>query len=94
MKLIIIHSHSEAEEKLPLEQSGLHPSLARRLAELGVIEIDDGLISPVHLTRAFRVLRLINSLGLNVTGASIVVELLEKMEEMQEELNRLRKGVK
>ncbi len=94
MKLIIIHSHSEAEEKLPLEHSGLDPSLARRLAELGVIEIAEGLIAPAHLKRAFRVLRLLNSLELNVTGASIVVELLERMEEMQEELNRLRREVK
>lgn len=94
MKLIIIHSHSEAEEKLPLEHSGLHPALAKRLAEQGVIEIDGGLIAPAHLKRAFRVLRLLNSLELNLTGASLVVELLEKMEEMQEELNRLRRGVK
>jgi MerR family transcriptional regulator, heat shock protein HspR len=92
MKLIIIHSHSEAEEKLPLEQSGLHPSLVRRLAELGVIDVEDGCIAPAHLRRAFRALRLWNSLRLNLTGASIVVELLEKMEEMQEELNRLRRG--
>jgi MerR family transcriptional regulator, heat shock protein HspR len=93
MKLIIIHSHSEVEEKLPLKHSGLHPSLAKRLAELGVIEIEDGCITPAHLRRAFRVLRLWNSLKVNLTGASIVVELLEKMEEMQEEIKRLRREV-
>ena len=93
MKLIIIHSHSGKEEKFPLDQTGLHPSLARRLEELGVVEIEGGCITPAHLRRAYRVLRLWNTLKVNLTGAAIVVELLEQMEEMQEEINRLRREV-
>jgi len=93
MKLIIIHNHSEADEKLPLEQSGLHPSMVVRLAELGVIEITNGLITPAHLRRAYRVLRLGKTLNISLAGASIAVELLERMEEMQEEINRLQREV-
>jgi MerR family transcriptional regulator/heat shock protein HspR len=93
MNLIIIHKHEETEEKLPLELSGLHPSLINRLAELGVIDIADGLITPLHLRRAYRVIRLGNSLKINLTGAAVVVDLLEKMEEMQEEIKRLQNEV-
>jgi len=93
MKLIVIHSHEEAEERLPLEFSGLHPSLIGRLSDLGIIDIADGLISPAHLRRAFRVIRLGNSLKINLTGASVVVDLLEKMEEMREEIKKLQKEV-
>ena len=92
MKLIRIHCHSETEEKLSIHHLDLHPGLLRTLAELGMIELDDDRITAGDLKRAYKVLRLRRCLGVNLTGASIIVELLERMEEMQDEITRLKRG--
>ena len=70
---------------------GVHPDLARRLAELGIIDYNRGFIPAPQVARLHRVLRLRQSLGVNLSGAAIIVELLERMEELQDELERLRR---
>ncbi|MEW5785550.1 MAG: chaperone modulator CbpM [Bacillota bacterium] len=92
MKLIRIHCHSETEEKLSIYQLDLRPALLETLAELGILEIEEGLITPAELQRAYKALRLRNCLGVNWIGASVILDLLDRMEAMQEEINRLRKG--
>ena len=92
MKLIRIHCHSEPEEKLSIYQLDLRPELLESFAELGIVEIEAGCITPSELQRAYKALRLRRCLGVNWIGASVILDLLERMEEMQEELRGLRKG--
>ncbi|MCG8400486.1 MAG: chaperone modulator CbpM [Firmicutes bacterium] len=69
---------------------GIHPDLARRLAELGVVDYRRGFIPVRQAARLRRVMRLRQSLGVNLPGAAIIVDLLERVEELQDELERLK----
>jgi MerR family transcriptional regulator/heat shock protein HspR len=59
---------------------------------LGIVEIKDGYISHADLRRIHKVMRLHRSLGVNLAGASVIVDLMERLEAMEQEIKRLRKG--
>jgi len=62
------------------------------LVELGIIEIYEGMITPEQLKRVYQVFRLKNNLGVNLTGAAIILDLLERIETLQEEIEKLTGG--
>lgn len=85
------HTPSADEEAwVDVTVLGVHPDLAQRLAELGIIDYHRGCV-PVHqAARLRRVLRLREYLGVNLPGAAIIVDLLERIEELQDELRQLK----
>jgi MerR family transcriptional regulator, heat shock protein HspR len=89
VKLIRI-DYNEMDERISIYRLDLHPELIEAFAELGIVEIKDGYIGPADLRRIYKVLRLRRCLGVNLAGASVIVELMEKLEEMDEEIKRLR----
>lgn len=89
MKIIRI-DYSETDERISTHRLELHPGLIEAFAELGIVEIKDGHIGPADLRRVYKVLRLRRGLGVNLAGASVIVELMERLEEMDEEIKRLR----
>lgn len=66
-----------------------HPELLERLAALGIIELEDGMLEIRQLTRLEKVFRLRSCLGVNLSGAAIILDLLEKIEELKAEIRRL-----
>lgn len=68
-----------------------HPELLHRLRDLGMIDLDGDLITIPHVTRVEKILRLRSCLGVNLAGASIILDLLDKVEELQEEVRTLRR---
>ena len=54
---------------------------------------EDAEFSPASLARLRRLERLCHSLGVDAYAGSIIVDLLERMEEMQRELDLLRKAL-
>jgi hypothetical protein len=77
------------------EAAGIRPGLLARLVRLGLVEAlgpggDEFPASAVARLR--RMLRLHRDLGVNFTGAAIVVDLLERIERLEAELARLRQG--
>ncbi len=70
---------------------GIHPDMAQHLAELGIVELYDSHIPLRQVARLQKVLRLRSSLGVNLPGAAIITDLLERLERLQEELERLRR---
>ena len=68
----------------------IHPEMAGMLAEFGILDIKDGYIRIRQAARLSKLQRLRSSLGVNLSGAAIILELLEKIESMQEEIDRLR----
>ncbi len=91
MKLICI-DYSEMDERVSIYRLDLHPDLIETFAELGIVQIKDGYINLAELRRIYKILRLRRGLGVNMMGASVIVELMERLEEMDEEIKRLRKG--
>lgn len=73
--------------------AGIHLDRLARLIELGVVEPKDPRapeFSAGDALRLRRALRLWTDLGVNLTGAAIILELLERMDRMEAELTRLR----
>lgn len=68
----------------------IHPEMAGMLAEFGILDIKDGYIRIRQAARLSKLQRLRSSLGVNLSGAAIILDLLEKIESMQEEIDRLR----
>jgi MerR family transcriptional regulator/heat shock protein HspR len=75
--------------------AGISPTMLVRLLRLGLVEPEAG--GPSEFTAATaarlrRMLRLHRDLGVNLTGAAIIVDLLERLEGLEAELARLRSG--
>lgn len=90
MNIIKIHYHDN-EEYIPLTSFNLHPDLVALLEELGLIETRGDWIKADYAWRINKILRLRNVLGVNLTGAAIIADLLERIDELENELRALRK---
>ncbi|MFA7079227.1 MAG: chaperone modulator CbpM [Syntrophomonas sp.] len=77
-------------------QAGVHPELLERMVDLGLIEPEqfspEILFAPEAVGDICRALRLRNELGINWAGVGLVMDLLERIAELERELHRLRKG--
>lgn len=91
MKLIRIHCHTESGERIQICSLEIHPDLLAVYEEMGLIKIEEESIDYEELRRLQRILRLKNNCGVNTVGASIIVDLLDKIENLQDEIERLRK---
>lgn len=74
-----------------IQSLGVHPDVVQSLGELGIVEVINSRMRSDQVQRLYRVLGLRRSLGVNLTGASIIVDLLDRMEELQGEIERLRR---
>lgn len=77
-------------EWINLSSLGIHPELVERIAELGIVEIRENQIQAFQATRIQKLMRLRYSLGVNLHAAAIILDLLERIEEMQDEIWRLK----
>ena len=71
------------------EAAGLSAVALRRLVHLGLIEPDvpgTGDFTADVAARLLRMLRLHRDLGVNLTGAAIIVDLLERVERLEAKL--------
>ncbi len=88
---IYYHSH---HEQMPLADLGIHPGLLAILEELGILESGTETIDSREARRLYRMMRLKEMLGVNLAGAAIIMDLLERIEELEDELERLQREVK
>jgi MerR family transcriptional regulator/heat shock protein HspR len=82
---------AEDSEWVDLESLEIHPDIVQQLVEWGIVEIRG---SHVHFRQAVRLqklMRLRRKLGVNLPGAAIIVDLLERIETLQDEIDRLKK---
>jgi chaperone modulatory protein CbpM len=71
----------------------LHPDLARRLVALGLIEADvdtagELWFAPTQVARVARIRRLRAGLSINYAGLGVVLDLLDRVEQLQVALRR------
>lgn len=86
------------EKSLTLEETayeaGVDASLVQKLLELGLVlyqgRIDQPAISRGEVVRIQKMQRLRRDLGLNWSGAGLVLELLEEMNILQKEIEKLK----
>ena len=91
MKLVRIHCHTDIDERVSEFYLEYHPDLLTIFEELGIIDnLDEG-IRYEDLHRLEKILRLKRNCGVNTVGASIILDLLEKIEYLQDEVERLRR---
>lgn len=76
---------------LELNDLGLHPELVRQLGDVGIVEIVNNRVRADEVRRMHKIIKLRRSLGVNLLGASIIVDLLDRMEALEQEIERLRR---
>ena len=78
------------QDRIAIDELPYKTIIIERLSALGVIDIEDRMI-PVHqVTLVAKILRLRSSLEVNLSGAAIICELLDRLEKMEEELEHMR----
>ena len=99
LQISIVNEPARAELHLSVDElaaaAGISPRLLGRLVRLGLIEpVPAG--SPqfpaATLRRLKRMLRLRRDLGVNLSGASVILDLLDRLEHLEAELRRVRGG--
>ncbi len=70
---------------------GIHPETILRLADLGIVEVRLGQIPASQARRVQKLMRLRRSLGVNLPGAAIILDLLDRVERLQDEIERLKR---
>lgn len=77
-------------------EAGLHPDLVKRFMALGLIEPDTQRPEPLFrgeaVLRIERIVRLRRDMGVNLASAGIILDLLDQIEELKKELERLRRS--
>jgi MerR family transcriptional regulator, heat shock protein HspR len=85
-------------EKLSVEElavrTTLHPAVIRQYIEIGLIRTAEHqggtYFHPAEILRVRLIRRLRESLGINLAGVSVVLDLLERMEALRREIESLR----
>jgi MerR family transcriptional regulator/heat shock protein HspR len=71
----------------------LHPQTLRRYEEIGLIKpvraSGRRLYSPRDLERLRKINRLVNDLGVNLAGVEVILNMSERMEYLQREMDRM-----
>ena len=90
MKLIKLHFHDDdGGEELSLYNLEIHPDIISVFIEHGIIDGGKEMISTEEFCYLKRIMRLRKALGVNTNGAAIIAELLNRIEDLQDEVKRL-----
>jgi MerR family transcriptional regulator/heat shock protein HspR len=68
----------------------IHPGLLEILEELGVVEVVNDKVESRDLHRINKITRLRDSLGINLSGAILICDLLERISELENEVRQLK----
>lgn len=74
------------------ENVELPAELLAKMGDLGIVEMKGNQVRADQIRRAYKALRLHRTLGVNLSGTAIILELLDRMEQMQEELEKWKKS--
>lgn len=97
--LVQVHKASHYSACLTLSEvayrCGLHPELIERLVDLGLIDYAkrDGqgeiLFQPDVVSLLRRIVRLRNNLGVNYAGIGVILELMARIESLEDHIREL-----
>jgi len=83
-------SINDEDSWVDVNSLGIHPDMAQLLADLGIVENRQGSVPARQVRRVQKIIRLRRGLGVNLPGAVIILDLLERIEKMQE-IDRLKR---
>lgn len=83
-------SPGEEEPRVDPGTLGVHPEIIQKLVEYGIVETGDRDLTVDQALRVLKVMRLRRNLGVNLPGAAIILELLERIEQLQAELRQFK----
>lgn len=89
MKMVRVVFPTE-EDWLPVSRLSIHPGLLDILEELGVIEVVNEKVESKDLQRLNKIIRLRDSLGINLNGAILICDLLARIAELEDEVRQLK----
>lgn len=72
----------------PAEELPYSSLLLERLASVGAIEPREGMLSQADAGKVEKILRLRRCLGVNLSGAVIIEDLMERLDAMEVEIDR------
>jgi MerR family transcriptional regulator/heat shock protein HspR len=90
MKLVKV-IHPGNENWLPVSRLSIHPGILDILEELGVIEVVNEQVEQRSLQRLNKIIRLRETLGINLNGAIVIADLLDRVAELEDEVRRLQR---
>jgi len=78
--------------------TGLHPQTVRLYERLGLVAPRrttnrNRLYSEADVERLLQIRRLTQEMGVNLAGVEVILDLLAKLERMQDEMDRLREDI-
>jgi MerR family transcriptional regulator/heat shock protein HspR len=78
--------------------TGLHPQTVRLYERLGLVSPSrvnnkNRLYSETDIARLLQIRRFTQEMGVNLAGVEIILDLLHKMEQMQSEMEELRRSM-
>lgn len=90
------HEHALWTLEELADSAGLHPKVVEMLVRSGLIEPSATvgfrpLFAPATEERLRRIMRLRRDLGVNLAGAAVILEMREHLQNVQIELERLRR---
>ena len=88
MKLVRVYYHSEYDY-VPVSEICIHPNMLNTLIELGVLDVEEDRVEVRSLRRLNKIMRLQAFLGVNLKGAIIITELLERIESLEDQIRQL-----
>jgi MerR family transcriptional regulator/heat shock protein HspR len=88
MKLVRVYYQSDYDY-VPISELCIHPNMLNMLSELGVLDIEEDHIEIRSLRRLNKIMRLQDFLGVNLKGAIIITDLLERIESLEDQIRQL-----
>ena len=88
MKLVRVYYHSDYDH-VPVSELCMHPHMLTILSDLGVLDIEGDQVEIRSLRRLNKIMRLQDFLGVNLKGAIIITDLLERIESLEDQIRQL-----
>ena len=88
MKLVRVYYNSDYDY-VPISELCIHPNMLTILSDLGVLDIEGDQVEIRSLRRINKIMRLQDFLGVNLKGAIIISDLLERIESLEDQIRPL-----
>lgn len=91
MKMVRVYCPSDYDH-ISVSELSIHPEMLNILYELGVLDIEHDWVEIQSLRRLNKIMRLKHFLGVNLKGAIIIADLLERIASLEDQIRYLKEA--